>query len=169
MYVYGEGEISSFEGISEDYTSSFIDDIEISKIPECDDISDFAVVDVLDTKVWVEMLDSTVGSWQLSYGEGDFLPEEGVIVDANSRVVEVSGLSSATTYGLYVRRVCGDKYGSWKEEKREFTTLCSPIAVRANVEWFEGFEGLVAGGGIGSCYVEERGSELSRELKVMSS
>ncbi len=158
-----------FEGVSENYKPSFIDDIEISKIPECDEVGKFVVDDVLDTKIRVKTRELGVGGrWQVSCGIGNFVADEGIIVDGVDSVIDVTGLASSTTYRLYVRRVCGDKYGEWSEELVEVTTLCSPVAVTSENEWFEGFEGLVAGGGIGSCYVEERGSEMSREFKVMS-
>ena len=158
-----------FEGVSENYTASFIDDVEISKIPECDEIGKFAVIDVLDTKISVKLSELGVGdNWQVSCGVGDFVAEDGIIVNGTDSVVEITGLESSTTYRLYARRVCGDKYGAWSEELVEVTTLCSPIVVNLENEWFEGFEDYAAGGGIGSCYIEERGTVSSRELKVVS-
>ena len=156
-----------FEGVSENYQSSFIDDIEIAKIPECDEIGEFAVIDVLDTKISVKTAANT--TWQVSCVAGNMEAEEGIIANGTDSVVEVTGLESATTYRLYARRVCGDKYGAWSEELVEVTTLCSPIVVNVENEWFEGFEDCIVGGGISSCYIQERGTTMSRELKVMSS
>ena len=156
-----------FEGVSENYQASFIDDVEIAKIPECDEIGEFAVVDVLDTKISVKTAVNT--TWQVSCVAGNMEAEEGIIANGTDSVVEVTGLQPATTYRLYARRVCGDKYGAWSEELVEVTTLCAPVVVNAENEWFEGFEDGIVGGSIGSCYIEERGTSSSRELKVMGS
>ena len=162
-----------FEGVSEGGTSSFIDDVEVSKIPECDDIDGFEVVDVLDTKVVVRgnSLGDANGEvmWQVSCGEGDFRAEDGLIIDGVDNEVEVTGLTPSTTYRLYVRRVCGDKYGAWSEELVEFTTLCSPIAIRADREWFEGFEDYANGATIKGCYIQDYDEGTSRLLEAHSS
>lgn len=159
-----------FEGVSEGYTSSFIDNVEISKIPNCDEIGDFEIIDVLHDRAWVK-LNEDLGdvSWQVSCGEGDFEITTGKIVRGEDSIIVVNGLDSDKDYKLYARRVCGDEYGEWSEISVGFRTLCSPIVVRAESEWFEGFEEYELGSDIKGCYIQEYDSRTSSMLEAVGS
>lgn len=55
--------------------------------------------------------------------------------------IELTGLTTQTTYRLYVSSVCGEMSTVW--ETAEFMTTCEPTAVTAESPYFEGFEDYV--------------------------
>ena len=158
-----------FEGISEGGTATFIDDIEIKPIPMCDEVRKFGVVHRLHNEVILDIEDEGVTEWEVSYGIGNFLPNDGSIAQSNSQAngrLTITNLQPSTTYKVYARRVCGDARGEWTEQPIEVTTLCEPIVVNKTQEWVEGFEDFALNTTIRGCYLQEYNTSTSRELKA---
>lgn len=158
-----------FEGVSESGTATFIDDIEIKPIPMCDEVRKFGIVGRLHNEVTLKIEDEGVTEWEVSYGIGNFLPNDGTIAQSNNQAngrLTITNLQPSTTYKVYARRVCGDARGEWTEEPIEVTTLCEPIVVNKTQEWVEGFEDYALNATILGCYLQEYNVSTSRELKA---
>src|SRR5690606_20953275 len=72
-------------------------------------------------------------NFEISWGEGNFDPEDGTIVSCSNGGT-LSGLDSSATHRFYVRQVCGDEVSSWAGPTA-FTTLLAP----ATIPWMEAF------------------------------
>ncbi len=116
---------------------AFIDDIQLEVIPACPDLNGDAIIsDNTDSSVKITVADSTAyNSWSYAYGIAGTPVSEMTAIDAVDTSVVLTGLASSTTYDLYVRRKCGNEYGSWSY-KVPFTTT----AVPATAPYVCGFE-----------------------------
>jgi hypothetical protein len=98
----------------DDDTSNAISII-VTTPPSCPAPTDFSVLSTGGD--WVEFGWHTgyqETQWQLAYGSNGFVPDENsTIVDLYDTVYTLTGLSSDSTYSVYLRADCGGEYSSW--------------------------------------------------------
>lgn len=97
---------------------------------------DFEIDEITHNSVsidWRFSSDDNLLSFEAVYGETGFSIENGTtITDIEVSKVSIEGLSSNTSYQLYVRVRCSDTEFSEYSLPREFTTLDCPIPVGLN-------------------------------------
>ncbi len=109
----------------------FIDDITVEVGPTCPQPSDIALNYITDQSVtvsWQSLDDAT--SWVVKYGEAGFDPATaGTTIEVSEAMTtEITGLSSETTYDVYVQSLCGAEDQSEWAGPVSFTTLVTPPA-----------------------------------------
>ncbi len=105
---------------SSEYLTIQIDDIEVEALPTCLEPINLFVSDITTTSAnfnWTE--GGTAADWEIEIGELGFVPGTGTTFTHNNpfgtdQTYGLSGLTSATTYDIYVRTDCGaSDYSVW--------------------------------------------------------
>lgn len=131
-----------FDGISRYVSRVVIDEVVIEEIPSCPKMGEFTVDSVSVTTASVILKDtaSRPGTWQAEYGVKGYEPGSGTAVSASLRALRFTGLTAATEYDVYVRRVCDGEFSGWSVEPVSFETMCEAFEVTADKEFFDGME-----------------------------
>lgn len=139
-----------------------VDDVSLEFNNNCDDISGGVHIDdVMSSSVTVSIFDPTVSVWEAACCVAGQMPDNGIKTTVIGTVnTTIYGLSPQTDYTVYVRRVCGEEYGSWSVGE-SFRTKCPAIS---SYPFFDDFESHEVGF-LGGCY--DVTSSSSGELKVM--
>ena len=90
----------------------FIDDILLEPIPTCpavDYLTNIGNDSNMLTLTWVET--GTATSWRVEYGISGFTPGSGLITTATSIPFNITGLTPATHYDVYVTPICTEGNG----------------------------------------------------------
>ena len=92
---------------SEDY-DVFIDDFEINTMPSCPTVSNIQEYGLSTTETYLTW---TLGymetQWQVQYDTNGFTLGNGTSFLASNDTVQITGLTSQTSYDFYVRGICG--------------------------------------------------------------
>ena len=114
----------------------YIDNFIVETIPTCVAPSDLTATNVTSSSVdfgWTA--NGSEASSNIEYGESGFTQGSGTTVSTSSNLYAISGLSTNTSYDLYVQADCGDgDTSTW--EMISFTTLCD---VFTTLPFYEGF------------------------------
>lgn len=76
-------------------------------------------------------------AWNIEYGPSGYTQGTGTTLAASTNPYTLSGLTSATTYDVYVQADCGADQSTW-EGPVTFTTLCADVTSFPYTEDFEG-------------------------------
>lgn len=120
----------------------YVDDVTVDLIPSCRDITGTGILvsDITDETVRISVTDTSATTWQYAYGMAGTPAATLTPVTSTFANVQISGLTPATTYSVYARRVCGEEYGNWCDAVN-FTTTCGA----ATLPYSEDFESYSAG------------------------
>lgn len=90
----------------------------------CQPVSDVVVSDVTNNSAviaWTAPEGST--SWQINYGEMDFIADQGTLVDVSENPFTLTGLERNSYYDVYVRNQCTENvYSVWSTPVVSFQT-----------------------------------------------
>lgn len=114
-----------------------IDDITIDEAPSCPRPQNLALLGVTATTADLQWLSGGANNWNLSYGSPGFTANNGTIVNVNSNPGTLTGLTSNTTYEVYVRDSCAVGDVSIWTGPITFSTACTPVAA----PYLENFDG----------------------------
>jgi hypothetical protein len=125
---------------SDFYNDLLLDDVQVMELPTCPSTSNLAVNMITATSAnfaWVE--NGTATNWQVEYGPQGFTQGSaaGTSVFTATNPLSQTGLTSSTTFDLYVRAVCSPGDSSQWTGPINFTTLCAT----AVAPWSEDFTG----------------------------
>ena len=94
----------------------FVDNFRVRNIPTCPEPTELMANNITLTSAeigWTENGGST--SWNIEYGEANFVLGEGTLVtDVSTNPYEITGLTQNTSYEFYVQAICTvDNLSSW--------------------------------------------------------
>ncbi len=129
----------------------FLDDVEVSKIPDCRKPEDILFSNITIDEAYVSWLPGNTDDdlWWIYYREAG--NSEWDSADVADMPYNISGLSERTEYEVCIRTVCGDEI-SEPSLIFSFTTPCEPIDGFTGLPWEESFESLDAAGDIPDCW-----------------
>jgi large repetitive protein len=85
-----------------------VDDLSIDEAPTCPDPTAITATPVSNTEIEVAWTTGGATAWQIEYGPVGFTPGSGTIVsNVATNPYTIPGLTSGTTYDVYVRDSCG--------------------------------------------------------------
>ena len=111
------------------YNAGHVDDIMVSVIPSCQKpfaVSAYNELPFSVTVDWTPMGDET--DWEVVAVPVGTDPDNGNPMQAFEHPFTYTGLTSSTSYDVYVRANCGSEYSPWSK-KQTITTKCAPEAV----------------------------------------
>ncbi len=111
----------------------------------CTAPTEVEITDITENTAIVAWNQGDASSWTIEYGEKGFVTGEGTVVTTNNPTVTLTGLTSNTTYDLYIKANCNSFLSPWSSAK-SFTTDCGPYTITNNTPWFENFEGYSGSG-----------------------
>jgi hypothetical protein len=100
-----------------------LDNISIVETPTCQAPNALYAINATINSAdlgWTE--NGTAVSWEVEYGAPGFTPGTGTVVITGTNPLNLTGLTSATTYDFYVRAVCGPADSSLWDGPNAFTT-----------------------------------------------
>lgn len=104
-----------YTAASSNLRSYYLDDFEVSLIPDCMYPTNLHIVNALEdgaTIAWDEL--GSADAWNVAYGAVGFNPEESEnIVLASTNPFTLTGLESITRYDVYVQSNCGTSTSTW--------------------------------------------------------
>ena len=102
-----------------------IDDINVSQVSFCLNPNDVTVSNVGGSSADLTWTPRGEGStWEVVYGPAGFNPATGTSVTTTIPSITLTGLTSSTSYEVYVRSICGQTQSDWSDAV-SFTTTCS--------------------------------------------
>ena len=108
----------------------YIDDLTIDYIPSCWKPTDVTSSNVTMTSAdisWTQV--GNASSWNIEYGPAGFVPGTGAgtsILGVSSPAT-ITGLTSSTSYDVYVQADCGNgDFSQWSDVHSFNTTICDP-------------------------------------------
>jgi len=119
-----------FRGNSGFGPSVFVDDFKVTAIPSCPPPTGLSATAVLSSSATINW-SSTGTAFNIEYGPAGFGQGTGTVVTSTADSVNLTGLTSNTTYHVYVQNNCGTGTSSWTGPL-SFTTLCSTAAIPYN-------------------------------------
>ncbi len=143
-YVYGGSNLrfrfrcESGGSTSDFYNDLLLDDVEVMELPSCPKPSNFNATNPTVSSIdldWVE--NGAATNWQIQYGPQGFGLGAGTTVSTTTNPSTVTGLNASTTYGVYVRSVCGPGDTSQWVGTITFATNCAVVTA----PWIESFNG----------------------------
>ncbi len=129
----------AFRMTGSSFSDVYIDDVRWEVTPNCPDVTDVATTAVTPSSTsftWTSTGDET--QWQVAVTDvGAFDPSGATPQTVNATEATVNGLSTNTTYNVWVRSLCpGNEYGAWIGPLA-FRTDCDAVS-----EFFETFDGV---------------------------
>jgi len=104
----------------------FVDNINITEIRSCEDVQAVNVTAGV-TEANVTFTDTLAShtAWQWVAGRKGINPDQATIHNTTTKSFQISGLTSATQYDVYVRAVCGtNDYSNWV--RAQYVTISNP-------------------------------------------
>ena len=100
------------------YNTGYVDNIVVDLIPSCPaprNVSATAVTNNSIDLTWEDVSSGSASSWEVEYGTPGFTPgiNAGIVLQAYTNSITLSGLTSNTSYEVYVKADCG--YGDVSE------------------------------------------------------
>jgi len=109
-------------------SASYIDDVIIRPAPTCPDLPNPTITDILPTSAKVTISDTTATAWDISYGPTGTAAGAGTVITVTgTNEYTITGLTTNTTYDVYVRRNCGTEFGMWTLTPVSFTAACADL------------------------------------------
>lgn len=122
----------------------FVDDIEIKTIPSCPAVGAITISNVTinsATATWVAASPAPT-DYQVYFSTSSTDPSAGATPSAtgiNALTYDLTGLTSNTTYYVWVRSNCAGTTSPWAAIPAQFTTLCGVVS-----SFSENFDGVTA-------------------------
>lgn len=104
-----------------------IDEVSVDVPPPCPDPSLLAFDFTWINSATLSWTTGGASDWQLEYGAPGFSLGTGTIVNVSSNPGQITGLTSNTTYDVYVRDSCGPGLTSAWVGPVSFSTLCTAV------------------------------------------
>ena len=125
----GTGRYVAFKN---EYTTTtgygYIDDVTIDVAPTCLPVLNLQVSNIAQTEATISWTDQTnATAWNIEYGPAGFTQGQGTIVPNVTNPYTLTGLTSATTYDVYVQAVCSATDMSAWTGPVSFATECDVI------------------------------------------
>jgi len=105
----------------------YVDDIEVSLIPNCPRPTGVSVVRATTTTATVHWSAPSATYFQIEYGPTGFAHGTGTLVTSSLDSVNLYGLSHSTSYDVYIRGLCSATDTSNWSFVTSFSTLCGII------------------------------------------
>ena len=128
----------SLDGSYIHYAYNYIDDIEVSYLPNCRHVTDVVSPAATTSSITVDWTDnSPTLQWQIEYGPTGYAQGSaaGTVVTVASHPAVIAGLDTLSLYDVYVRNICstGDT-GDWSTVATFSTTMCDNAQYAATGE-----------------------------------
>lgn len=136
---------------SDFYNDLLLDDVEVMELPTCPKPSNLTATNLTASGAdiaWVE--NGTATNWEIQYGPQGFMLGTGTTISTTTNPTTLTTLNASSTYGVYVRSICGPGDTSQWTGPVTFATACATITP----PWIESFNG----GSTPICWTES-GSE----------
>jgi len=131
----------------------YIDDMNVSQPLTCPDPEMPSVIAFSHNSATIAITDTcaTHNHWQYCVGEiGDDVTTLSV-ANTYTDTFDITGLTSATDYYVYIRAVCGaGDYSNWT--RCSFTTECEPVHLVAGIPFVDSFEDQQSQMPLSGCY-----------------
>ena len=122
---------------------------------QCLSPSNFVANNITPNTIDIDLNGSGSGPWEIEYGLSGFMIGNGISINTPNNTLSLTNLTPATSYRVYVRRICGSLNSSWATFT--FTTGCG-IVISTPVTF--NFEGAVwqsptnptGTGNVGTCW-----------------
>ena len=121
------------------YNYMYVDDIEVSLIPNCPRPNNITFSAITTNTATVSWVDSLATYFEIEYGLSGFAQGTGTVVTSSLNSVTLYGLRHSSRYDVYVRGVCaGSDTSNWSFVST-FTTECGMISVLPYTQNFSGW------------------------------
>ena len=125
----GTGRYIAFRNPDE-YQTLYIDDVTLEFLPDCS----------RPESVWAQMIDSSSvtvawstaegqSSWEVVLGPHGFLPDTAIAETTTTPSYAFDGLSSNTSYDVYVRTACDNEFSPWSNAMTFLTLVTAPATI----------------------------------------
>ena len=145
--------------IGGDYSGDIaIDNFEVRETPTCPKILLSSVNASNISSSGVELSWTAGGNetaWNIEYGPSGFTQNTGTMISASSNPYTINGLSSSTTYDVYIQAVCSANDSSFWSAPYTFSTICA----LNTAPYFENFDVAFP-----ICWVQEISDEFDWSL-----
>ena len=134
------------------YSYNYLDDIEVDYAPSCLPVTAFTTTGVTTTSTTVHWGGTPAPSFEVEYGPAGFTRGTGTTQMVTTDSIVLTGLSSSSTYDIYVRAFCSATDSSlWAPFS--FATECGPITA---FPYMVNFDDCVTGttGTIPTCWAK---------------
>lgn len=139
----GEGRYLAFAS-DDSYTYMYIDDVEVSIIPNCPRPREIAVSNVTQTNATISWSDTSNSFFEIEYGPTGFTRGTGISVTSSTNSVTLYGLTHSTSYDVYVRAFCTlSDTSNWSF----VTTFATQCGIIDSLPYTQNFAGWGAGTG----------------------
>ena len=131
----------AIRSFNNEYCYPYLDDILVDYVPDCMPVIGLTASNPTTNSIDLQWIDTTGStSWIVEYGPGGFAVGTGTSITVFDTAVTLTGLSSNTSYDVYVTPDCSD--GVAGSAFATFRTECGYITV---LPYFENFEGFAEG------------------------
>ena len=121
------------------YSYMYIDDIEVTVIPNCPRPRNITFSGITTTNATVSWVDTNATNFEIEYGPSGFALGTGTVVTSMYQNVTLYGLNHSTQYDVYVRGICANTDTSNWSFVSSFTTECGIISLLPYSQNFSGW------------------------------
>ena len=140
----GEGQYIALAAAGTSYNYMYIDDIEVSLIPNCPRPNNVTVSSITTSTAVVNWSDSSATNFEIEYGVSGFALGTGTRVTSMLESVTLYGLTHSTSYDVYIRGVCAmSDTSNWSF----VTTFATECGIIDNLPYSQNFSGWGVGTG----------------------
>lgn len=136
-----------------------IDDVRLEEAPSCPKPQNFMVDNSWIDGANLSFTSVNATNWQFEYGTSGYTFGTGTRVMSSTNPTQLSSLSPATTYDVYMRSVCGTGDSSVWVGPVTFKTFCNPVSSPYTQNFdnsnFNPGTGFNAAGSLDNCYPRE--------------
>ena len=128
-------------GASSNQTTFYIDDLTVSVIPTCRNLSGVALANVTRNSAEIQISDEyTRTGYTVLWGYTDDVTQAVDSMTVSGPAATLTGLQSSTTYYVWVRGDCGATDHSRYMALAPFSTLCPLVQVTDDIVYFNEFD-----------------------------
>ncbi len=135
----GDGHYIALATAGTSYNYMYIDDIEVSLIPNCPRPRDITFTNITTSAATVNWVDSSANYFEIEYGPSGFALGTGTMVTSSLQSVTLYGLNHSTSYDVYVRATCASSDTSNWSFVSTFITECGMISSLPYTQNFSGW------------------------------
>ena len=135
----GTGHYIALAAAGTSYNYMYIDDIEVTLIPNCPRPREITFSNITTTNATVSWTDSNATNFEIEYGPSGFALGTGTVVTSMYENVTLYGLNHSTRYDVYVRGICSNMDTSNWSFVSTFTTECGVISILPYTQNFSGW------------------------------